>query len=130
MEEISVLTSVDSLEDIAAVLGVAIVASIFLYSWYRNRREAQATLRNAIDKNVPITPELLASLGLGRANANAGVDLRRGVLCIGVAIGLVLFGLLRGDPDVLTRLSAGAALLAAVGVTFLGLWWFGDGRNR
>jgi len=128
MEEVSVFTSVDSLEDIAAVLSVAIVISVFFYFWYRGRRDAQATLRSAIEKNVPLTPELLASLGLGRPSAS--VDLRRGVLCIGVAIGLVLFGLLRGDPDVLTRLSAGAALLAIVGLTFLGLWWFGDGRRR
>jgi hypothetical protein len=128
MEEISVFAFVDSWEDIAAVLSVAIVASVFFYFWYRSRRDAQSTLRTAIDKNVPITPDLLASLGLGRPTAS--VDLRRGVLCIGGAIGLVLFGLLRGDPDVLTRLSAGAALLVAVGVTFLGLWWFGDGRNR
>ena len=128
MDEILVFASIDSWEDIAAVLGVATVASLFFYFWYRSRREAQETLRKAIDKNVPITPDLLASLGLGRANAS--VDLRRGVLCIGVAIGLALFALLRRDPDVLTRLSAGAALLAAVGVTFLGLWWFGDGRNR
>jgi Domain of unknown function (DUF6249) len=128
MDEILVLGAIDSWEDIVALLGVVTIVSLFAYFWFRGRREAQATLRKAIDKDVPITPEFLASLGLGRPDAR--VDLRRGVLCIGTAIGLVLFGVLRGDPDVQQRLGAGAALLAVFGVTFLGLWWFGDGRHR
>ena len=127
MEEIQILSTTEHAEHVAAILGAAFVVCLFLYLRYRNRKDSQATLRTAMEKGVEVTPDLLTSLGLGRTTAR--VDLRRGVLCIGVAVGFVLFGLVRG-PELLERLGAGAALLGALGTTFLGLWWFSDGRQR
>ena len=128
MEEISVLTQVEDLDDVAAIIGVAVLACLYLFLRYRNRRDLQATFRAAIERGVPLSPETLAAMGLGPRGANA--DLRAGVFCLATSLGFLLLGFLSTDSGVLDRLLGSAGLLAVLGIAFLGLWRYGYGRKR
>ena len=80
---------------VAIVFGcpVAIVAVILVY---RHRRNAMLhkTLAAMIDKGVPIPPELLQPQPQRRPS-----DLRRGLLLVGIGIGLIIFFVGQRDHD-------------------------------
>ena len=113
---------------IVVLLSLAAIAGLYLYFRYRTRKERQSTLRAAIERGLELTPELLQQLG--EPAQPKDVDLRRGVLAIAVGVGIAAFGLLQGDPEVFGRLRAGGALFFIIGLAFLGLWRFSNGRQR
>jgi len=128
MDTAANLDLVGILVPIVALLSIATVPVLYFYFRYRSRQESQSTLRAAIERGLELTPELLQQLGEPARHKDA--DLRRGVLTMAVGIGLAAFGLLVADPEVFSRLRAGGALFFIIGLAFLGLWRFSNGRQR
>jgi len=102
---------------IATVLIVWIVVAFR----YRSKRDVQATYRAAIERGQELTPELLDRLGESQPKNR---DLRRGIILIGVGLGLAVFGVTIGEPDAVRPLLASGAFPFLLGVAYLGLWKF------
>jgi hypothetical protein len=114
----------------AAVLfvSVAVVLCIAIYFGFRARVEYQKTVRAAIERNEPLTPDLLERLG-GTARG-AQRDLRVGVTSIALGIALALFGVLLGEDDAVRPFLAIGNIPFLVGIALVALWKFAprDGR--
>jgi hypothetical protein len=78
---------------------------------------AQKTVREAISRGTPVTPEMLVE---AERSAEPGTnDMRNGMVLIALALAIVGFGLLQGSTDAI-RGTAGIALFPLfVGVALL-----------
>lgn len=101
---------------------LAVVVALFLYFRFRSRREAQQTVRAALEKGAELTPELLQQLGEPQRPRNS--DMRRGVIGISLGIGFAAFGLLLGEEDAVRPFLAIGAFPLLIGIAYLGLWKF------
>jgi hypothetical protein len=106
---------------IVMFLSVALIFSLFFFFRFRTRKEIQQTLRAAIEQGQELTPDILDRLGETRSGV---ADLRRGVISVAVAIGLLAFGFLLGEEDALGPLLAISAFPFLIGLAYLGLWKF------
>lgn len=106
--------------------GMTIVACFFFWSRYRNRADAQQTIRMALDKGQELSPELIDSLGHPRAPKDK--DLRLAIIWLAIAAGLVLIGVVvpDGGEEAFRGLLAGAAFPFVIGVAYLIMWRFTD----
>jgi hypothetical protein len=82
---------------LVAVLATALVLPVtllcvFLHFRHRRTKLLHETLRAMVDKGVPIPPELLNTKTQSTPRQR-GNDLRRGLMCVGVGLGLVLMAL-------------------------------------
>ncbi|HEY7798866.1 MAG TPA: DUF6249 domain-containing protein [Hyphomonadaceae bacterium] len=112
------------------------VAIVWLFQHFalRKRIEAFQTLRFAIEKGQPITPETLESM----ARVSSPIaDLRRGIVFVAIALGIAAFaGILAGNrtgdewPEVMRGLIGVAMLPLFVGFAFLGLHFFANESKR
>lgn len=118
----------DNLVPIALFLAIALTYCIKYYFAWRTRHEAQATVRAAIERGEPLTPELLDRLMQPQAPKRN--DLRRGVvgICLGVAVGAV--GLVLGNPEALRPLLAIGLIPMLIGLAYLVLWRLVGDRAR
>ena len=128
MDNAADMTFIGILVPIVAMICVFAIPGLYIYFRYRTQQESQSTLRAAIERGLELSPELLQQLGEQARPKDA--DLRRGVLAIAVGAGIAAFGLLQGDPEVFLRLRAGGAMFVIIGLAFLGLWRFNNGRQR
>jgi hypothetical protein len=119
-----------------AFLTAIIIVPVVLRS--RERARLHETLRIAYEKGQPVAPEMIellqrdVRLGSGQTvNFGPDRDLRRAVILIGVALGLVAMsfaiGMLAGYAPRYGIL-ASAAIPGFVGLGYLTLWYFG--RNK
>jgi hypothetical protein len=82
-----------------------ITAVVVLPSYFRSRerRELQATIRAAIEKGQPLPPEVIEAIGSEGARTEVlpspHRDLRRGVIWLAVALGLVTIGVVDSIGD-------------------------------
>ena len=113
------------------VLIVAALLFIGLRLWLSQRRqeEAQKTVRDAIQRGVQLTPELIHELGVRPPRS----DLYKGMIYLSVAISTALFGVFDGleegdESSVLTFLAV-ALFPALVGLVLI-VFHFADRRNR
>ncbi len=115
---------------LASIVSLPIVFCVAFYYRYRTRKDLQETLRRAIEQGTELTPETLERLG-GPAPGK-DLDLRRGVIASAAGIGLVIFSFVFVDADAegMRGLRATGALVLVVGLAFIGLWRFSDGRER
>ena len=122
-DPITISATMDGIEDVVVpvTLFVAIAATYALkyYFNFRHRREVQTTIRAAIERGEPLTPELLDRLAPPERPPNA--DLRRGFIGIGVGLALAGFGALLG-ASTLRPMAAIGALPLLVGIAYLFLW--------
>lgn len=93
---------------------------------HRTRQETQATVRAALERGTPLTPELLERLGEPAAPKRN--DLRRGVIGIGLGIGLGAFGVIVGEPDAVRPMLAVGLVPLLLGLAYLVLWRLGGDR--
>lgn len=104
----------------------------------RERARLHETLRMAYEKGQPVAPEMIELLqrdvrqGAERfGKYGPDRDLRRAVILIGVALGLVAMsfalGSLEGN-EARYGILAGASIPGFVGLGYLALWYFG--RNK
>ena len=121
---------------IPVILFLMPVAIVWLFQHFalRKRIEAFQTLRFAIEKGQPITPETLESMA---RMSSPIADLRRGIVFVAVSLGIAAFaGILAGNrtgdewPEVMRGLIGVAMLPLFVGFAFLGLHFFPNESKR
>jgi hypothetical protein len=103
----------------------AMVAAIVIWPRYlksQERQKLQDTLRAAIEKGQPLPPEVIEAISSDvKPPPTPGRDLRRGIVWLGAAAGLAMFGLLLGysEPDATFPLIGIAAFPAFIGVALI-----------
>ena len=102
---------------IVAVFGtpIAITALVLRFDNQASERFHQ-TLKSLIEKEQPITPELLRSIP-GRKEENEQNDVRKGVIISSSGIGLILFGIFGVDERALWGIGL---MVTVIGVAILG----------
>jgi membrane protein implicated in regulation of membrane protease activity len=114
---------------IPIVLFISIAAVLVFASWFRHRSQAglQQTIRNAMDKGVQLTPEIIESLGQPKAPPHS--DLRRALVSLGIGVAFVAFGFILNEEDAVRPLAAIGMFPIAVGIAYLLMWRFTEGRK-
>ncbi len=107
---------------IVMFVSIAVVFIALFWFRYRTRSETQMTIRNALDKGVELSPEVIDRLGAPRPQKHK--DLRLGVIWMSLALALVLIGFAVPEPDALRGTLAGAAFPFCIGAAYLVLWYF------
>jgi hypothetical protein len=114
----------------AMVVGVT---WLFQHFALTKRIEAFQTLRFAIEKGQPLTPETLESM----ARISSPIaDLRRGIVFVAIALGFAAFATIiswdaRGDMIEIRRGLYGVAMFPLfIGLGFLGLHFFANESKR
>ena len=108
-------------------LTIGIVTVTFFYFKARARADKQQTIRLALEKGSELSPDFLKQLG--EETPPRDRDLRRGVIFLALAFGLVLIGFAVPEPEALRGLLAGAALPFSIGVAFLLMYWYGNKKG-
>jgi hypothetical protein len=142
------------IEQIVPILGIFMIIAIVIgplwirsYFAARERAQLHETLRVAYEKGQPVPPELIerrtaaapAQSSSGRSNA-ADADLRRAIMLIAVALGLVglgaglFWGFMYVNPipaGIIGGSTAGAgAIPGFIGLAYLVLWLAKRGGTR
>jgi Na+/alanine symporter len=112
-----------------------IVGVVWLFQHFalKKRVEAFTTLRLAIEKGQPLTPDALESMArLGSPIA----DLRRGIVFVAIALGFASFSTIIGwnaegeMRDVTRGLYGVATFPLFIGLAFLGLHYFANEKKH
>ena len=116
-----------------AFLTAVIIVPVIMRS--RDRQRLHETLRLAYEKGQPVPPELIDVLQRSATGVDLRTspdrDLRRAVVLIGVALGLVAMSFAIGQThgeDSRYGLLAGSAIPGFIGLGYLALWYFS--RNK
>lgn len=103
----------------------AMIAAIVLGPRYLKSQERQKmadTLRAAIEKGQPLPPQVIEALTAdARPAASPARDLRRGVILVAVALGLMAMGVAVGlnEPDATYPMIGVAAIPGFVGLALI-----------
>ena len=108
-------------------IATAVVMSLWIYFRYRSRNALQQTVRAAIEKGQDLSPELLDRLGQPRSSGH--MDLRRGVIAVGIGVAFAIFAFVLDERDAVRPLLAIAAFPFMLGVAYLALWGFAGNKN-
>ncbi len=108
---------------LSVFISLTIVLSLFLLFRYRSRREMQQTIRSAIDKGQELSPEIVERLGSPPVSPDR--DLRRGLIAVGAAAGIALFGVVLGEEDAVRPMLGISMLPLAIGIAFMLMYRFG-----
>ena len=111
---------VEELIPIVMFIMVGVVLVALFWFRYKARAELQQTVRNALERGVELSPELVDRLGA--AKPPKGKDLRLGVIWMSLALALLLCGLAIPEPDALRGILAAAAFPFSIGLAYLLLW--------
>ena len=95
------------------VFPVAIIAVVF-YTAHRRNKLAHETLRLMIEKGVPVTPELIASLNIRNKKQDGNPQIRY------LLPGLILAGV--GTGMIATMVGKPGLIVLLIGVAFLIVW--------
>lgn len=117
----------DELIPIVLFLTIGATFVLAFYYKYRTRHDIQNTVRSAIERGDPLSPEIIETLAMSLSSPYA--DLRRGVISVALGIAVFIFARLIGEPDVQGPLMALAMFPILIGVAYLGLWAFIGRRN-
>jgi len=112
---------------IVMFIAIAVVVSVWLHFRHRTRAELQKTVQLAIEKGQELSPELLDRLGQPRTSGH--VDLRRGVIFLGIGVAFVIFAFLLNQDDAFRPLLGVAAFPSLLGVAYLTLWRFAGNKE-
>lgn len=115
----------EALIPISIWVAVVLMTWVFIHYGHRKSVLAHKTLRLAIENGLELTPEMLDRFSMLKDPVRQ--DLRRGVLFLCFAAGLVLFGFIVGrDQAALVRILMGlSACPFLLGIAYLGFWKFG-----
>jgi hypothetical protein len=109
---------------IVMFIAMAVVMVVWLYLRHRAKAEMQQTLRLALDKGAELTPELVKQLGEPEPSKDR--DLRRSLVWLSLALGLVLCGVAIPEEDAFRGLLAGAAFPFSIGCAFMIMYRYGS----
>lgn len=104
-------------------ISTAVVLIVWFYLKHRTRVEMQHTFRMALEKGSELSPEFIKQLGEPEQSKDR--DLRRGLIWLSLAVGLVLIGFAVPEPEALRGLLAGAALPFAIGCAYMIMYRYG-----
>ena len=109
-------------------IAIAVVFWLVTYFRFRSKAEMQQTNRLALEKGTELSPELIDRLGSPEPGTEQ--DLRRGLIWLALAIGLVLCGFAVPDPsdEALRGCLAGAAFPFAIGIAYMIMWRYREGQ--
>jgi protein-S-isoprenylcysteine O-methyltransferase Ste14 len=88
------------------------------------RREAEKTIRLAIERGQPLSPALVDRLLRPKKNYGA---MHSGAVLVAVGVGLPIMGYfigLGGDTDAMYPMMGAGALVFLIGIALLTVWWF------
>lgn len=113
---------------------IVLIVWMVQHSGQKKRAEAMKTLRLAIEKGQPLTPEALESM----ARLSSPIaDLRRGIVFVSIAAGFASFATIvgtglgnEGGPEMMRALYGVATFPLFIGVAFLGLHFFANESKR
>ena len=121
------------------LIPIAFFAAVVLIIWmaqhfaFRKRSEAFQTLRLAIEKNQPLTPEALEAM----ARISSPIaDLRRGIVFVAIAAGFASFATIIGTSgereaaEVMRGLYGVSTFPLFSGLAFLGLHFFANESKK
>ena len=108
---------------IVMFISVAVVFVFWFYFRHRSRMETQQTFRMALDKGTELSPEFIKHLGEPEPSKDR--DMRRGLIWLSLAVGLVLIGVAVPEPDAFRGLLAGAALPFCIGCAYMIMYRYG-----
>ena len=118
---------VEEMIPIVMFISMAIVIIVWLYLRHRNKVEMQQTFRLALDKGNELTPELVKQLGEPEPPKDR--DMRRGLIWLSLAVGLVLIGIAVPEPEALRGLLAGAAIPFCIGCAYMIMYRYGANKE-
>lgn len=105
---------------------MAFVLVVWLYFRHRAKVEMQQTFRMALDKGTELTPEFMKQLGEPEPSKDR--DLRRGLIWLSLAFGLLLCGFAIPEEDAFRGLLAASAFPFAIGCAFMIMYRYGARR--
>lgn len=110
-------------------LFVCFAVVLVFAAWYRHRTQTglQETIRTALDKGVELTPEVIESLGQPKPRPHS--DLRRALVSLAIGIGFIAFGFILDEEDAVRPLVAVGAFPVMIGIAYLIMWRFEEGRK-
>ncbi|WP_395671517.1 DUF6249 domain-containing protein [Phenylobacterium sp.] len=106
----------------------AMIAAIVVLPRYFRSQERQKfadAMRAAIEKGQPLPPEVIDAMSgdirRGAPTASPARDLRTGIIWLGVAVGMAVFGLMLGmeEPDATYPILAMSAFPGFIGIAFI-----------
>lgn len=107
---------------IFGMIFVAVLVIVPRYFKSQERQKVADTLRMAIEKGQPLPPEVVEAIARDtRLPPSPARDLRTGIIWLGVALGLAVFGIAIGfeEPDATYPMVAIAAFPAFIGIAFI-----------
>ncbi len=109
---------------IVMFISIALIFISLFWFRYRSRSEMQQTVRNALDKGIELSPELIDRLGAPKPPKHK--DLRLGAIWMSLAVGLILIAFVNpaGETEAFRGTLAGAAFPFSIGTAYLLLWAF------
>ncbi len=121
------------MEDLAGIIAIISVFGfvpliVFVAGFWvhKNRKQAQETLRRALDKGDTLTPDLVRAIGARYRSRYS--DLRTGVILLCVATAIVIMGTLlpeaAQDEDAIRSMVGIAAFPGLLGAAFVGFHFF------
>jgi Na+/H+ antiporter NhaD/arsenite permease-like protein len=125
----------EALEILIPLTFFAMIAAIVIAPRYYKsveRQKVAETLRAAIERGQPLPPEVINMLTAGTKPAPSPQrDLRRGVVLVAVALGLVAMGLAvgQGEPDATYPLIGVSAIPGFIGLALIAMSLLGKGRS-
>lgn len=114
---------------------IVFIVWLVQHSGQKKRAEAMKTLRLAIEKGQPLTPEALESMA---RFSSPIADLRRGIIFISIAAGFATLSAIlgtgmsaeEGGPQMIRGLLGVATFPLFLGLAFLGLHFFANESKR
>lgn len=126
---------VEVLAPISSFIMIVLIVWLVQHFAYRKRADAMTTLRLAIEKGQPLTPEALDAM----ARISSPIaDLRRGIVFVAIAAGFASFATIMGTgvswgdgrTEVMRALYGVATFPLFIGLAFLGLHFFANESKR
>ena len=110
----------ETIVPVVLFIAIALTFCAKYFFAYRSRQDTQNTVRVALERGQPLSPELLDRLG--QAPPPKRNDLRRGVVGVCLGIGLGVFGFVLGEEEAVRPMLAVAMVPLLLGLAYLVLW--------
>src|SRR5690606_9368370 len=108
-----------------AIFG-SLVGIVWLVSYFNSRKRltVHETIRHALDKGQPLSPELMDRMSMVTDPVRA--DLRRGVLFLAFGAAFAVLGTIIGmeEAEAVTPMLGVATFPIFMGIAYIGLWAF------
>ncbi len=119
----------DEFIPIVMFIVIGVVVGLVFYFKSKARADMQQTVRLALEKGTELSPALIDRLG--DAEPEPDRDLRRGLIWLSLAVGLLLCGIAVPDNsgEALRGILAGAAFPFAIGSAYMIMWRYGQSKK-